>query len=278
MAYAITPPMTLPPPRQAPAGLDGPAPALRVLRHRLRYALHPATNPMRHFAPTRTLYIRLPKNASNSIMAVLYPGTPPAALPHFSALYYRRLFPRAFQRHFVFAPLRHPLDRFASAFTYYRQTSRNPAERHMMDRTLPHLRTLEDFVLWLNDQPDLESVPILRWHHFLRQTSYICDTRGRVLTDLLFPVEEMEEGIALLEDITGRRARIGRLNASRPHSTHGLPMDRIRAHYADDLRLWEQVMRRRLLLFTDPAGLARRVEPAVEMGQHPRRRPLPGEG
>ncbi len=218
------------------------AETVQVGRHRIRHALAPGRSPMRLFEQTCLIFVRVPKNASNSLMSVLYPGVAPATLPHYSAEYYRRVFPRAFRVMPSFAPLRHPLDRFASAFTYYRFTSQKPEERQLMDNDLPFLKTLEDFVHWLNDQPDLSAVRILRWHHFHRQTAYICDARGRVIVDLLFPVEEMGPGLQALSGVLGRVPEVGRLNMSRAHGSDGLPMGRIRTYYQDDIALWEIVM------------------------------------
>lgn len=244
------PPLRFAPPRNRPAGLDMshnlPLPdtitrEAKVIQHRLRAALWHRTSPLRAFAGTNTIFVRIPKNASNSLLAQLYPDVPPPALPHHSAEFYRRVFPRAFRTALVFAPIRHPLDRFASAFTYYREVSKNPAERRLMDHDLSFLRTLRDFVHWLDDQPDLTRVPILHWHHFHQQTAYVCAPDGRVITDLMFPVEDMSRGLAILSDHTGRRADPQRLNPSRPQSLKGLPITRIAAHYSDDLTLWEAV-------------------------------------
>ncbi len=224
------------------------AETLQVTKNRLHFAFCPNRSPMRLFDQSRLIFVRVPKNASNSIMSFLYPGVPASALPHYSAEYFRRVFPRQFRQYHSFAPLRDPLDRFASAFTYYRHTSTKPEERQLMDNELPILKTLEDFVLWLNDQPDLSRVRILRWHHFHRQTSYVCDARGRVSVDMLFPVEDMAKALSQIGQLVGRTPEVGRLNVSKPHRIDGLPMDRLRAYYTDDIALWQAVFDAKLVL------------------------------
>lgn len=223
------------------------AETIQVAKNRMRFAVTPAHSPMRLFDQNGLIFVRVPKNASNSIMSFLYPGVPPQRLPHYSAEYYRRVFPKQFRAYRSFAPLRHPLDRFASAFTYYRKTSTKPEERRLMDVELSFLKTLEDFVFWLNDQPDLSKVRILRWHHFHRQTSYVCDARGRVCVDLLFPVEDMGQGMRTLGQLVGRTPEVGRLNASAPHQITGLPIERLATYYADDIRLWQSVFDAKML-------------------------------
>ncbi len=216
------------------------ASSAKVARTRIDIALNRQTDPMRLFAPSQTIFVRVPKNASNSIMAWLYPGVRPGALAHYGADFYRRVYPREFARYLVFAPLRHPLERFASAFSYYRNTSTIAAERALMDGELAGLRTLEDFVLWLNNQPDWSQIRLLYWHHFRLQRDYICDANGKLIVDLLFPVEDMSEGLRLI----GRYAEVGgampRLNQSVPQQLGDLPLDRVRAHYAEDIAIWER--------------------------------------
>jgi hypothetical protein len=263
MSAVVTPDLRFAPPRNRPAGLDMslntglPAPVTReikVIQHRLRHALWPMSSPLTAFGQTRTIFVRIPKNASNSILAQLYPQVTPAALPHYAAEFYRRVVPRAFRAALVFAPIRHPLERFASAFTYYREVSTTPQERRLMDHDLPFLKTLQDFALWLNDQPDLTRVPVLGWHHFHQQTAYVCAPDGRVITDLMFPVEDMSQGLALLAAHTGQTDTIPHLNPSPPHPLDGLPLDRIAAHYADDMALWDRVHAAGALLTRETTG------------------------
>ncbi|MEM6938798.1 MAG: sulfotransferase family 2 domain-containing protein [Pseudomonadota bacterium] len=218
-----------------PKGIAEP---LQVAKNQLTFLMKPQESPMRIFQESQVIFVRVPKNASNSIMATLYPGLPPARLPHYSADFYARVFPRAFRSMRSFALLRHPMDRFASAFTYYRHTSTKPAERRLMDEELPFLKTLLDFVHWLNDQPDLSQTKILRWHHFHPQSAYVTDARGRIIVDLLFPVEKMGVGLQVLGRLFGRVPELERLNESKRHHHGGLPLQRIITYYADDLRLW----------------------------------------
>lgn len=226
---------------------------IKIARSRLRFARDPQSSPMRLFAPSRTIFVRVPKNASTSIAALLYPDTPTEWLPHYGADFYRRVFPAAFAEYLVFAPLRDPLERFVSAFTYYREKTTVPEERRLMDEELPFIKTLEDFVLWLNDQDDPGATKIMRWDHFRPQRDYICDGAGRVITDLLFPVDDMGPGMELLGRHVGCDPEVPQLNRSRRQGFADLPLDRIRAHYAVDLELWDKLKAARLLLPTDKA-------------------------
>ncbi|MGB3242946.1 MAG: sulfotransferase family 2 domain-containing protein [Sulfitobacter sp.] len=218
------------------------AQSLKVLSMRLRFCLHPELNPIRLFAPSKTIFVRVPKNASSSIVSMLYPVPGANKLPHFSAEFYRRVFPSQFRDWLVFAPLRNPLDRLASAFTYYREKTTIPQERQLMDEDLPFLRTFSDFVHWLNDQEDISAPRIMQWHHFRRQSDFVSDARGALITNLLFPVEDMSDGIARLQKHANITGAVPRLNVTRPLDLSGLPLARVTAHYAGDIALWERCM------------------------------------
>jgi hypothetical protein len=251
-------PFLLAPPSRPAAGLDASRPAplaalplaarLKAWKARAEFAAGRRASPLPLFEATGTVFVRVPKNASNALMRYLYP--PGAELPHYGADFYRRVLPDAFARHLVFAPVRHPIERFASAFAYLKEVSRWPQNRRLMDETYGFIDSFADFVAWLNDQPDLEAVEIMRWHHFRPQKEFLCDPAGRVIVDLAFPVEDTGPGLAVLARQAGRSGDLPVANASRKPDLAGLDLGRIAAHYADDLRLWQAVSAARAAAFT----------------------------
>jgi hypothetical protein len=249
-------PYRLAPPTRPAAGLDvsrralaGPLGThLKLWKARLDFATGRAPSPLPHFAATRAIFVRVPKNASNALMGYLYP--PGTVLPHYGAEFYRRAFPDAFARFLVFAPVRHPIERFASAFSYLKEVSHWPENRRLMDETYGFIDSFAGFVAWLNHQPDLEAVEIMRWHHFRPQKEFLCDPSGRVIVDLAFPVEDTGPGMAVLRRHTGRPGALPVANASRKPDLAGLDLGRIAAHYADDMRLWQAVSAARVAAFT----------------------------
>ncbi|MGB3625092.1 MAG: sulfotransferase family 2 domain-containing protein [Henriciella sp.] len=221
-----------------PAGLMREA---KVAVQRLKYQLRPDMSPLKVFSPHRAMFVRLPKNASTSLMDFLYPDVPASFLPHFGADYYRRVFPNHFTQYLVFASLRNPLERFASAFSYYKNFSTVPEERKMMDEDLSFIKTMEDFLYWLNDHERLENAEVMNWLHFRRQRDYICDTSGNMIVDMMFPIEDMQPGLKVLGRFTGVERRITRRHASAKTKVGRLPLDRVRDHYGEDTALWNLV-------------------------------------
>lgn len=223
------------------------AQSLKVLNKRLWFALYPERSPMRLFAPNKAIFVRVPKNASSSIVSMLYSDPDANDLPHFSAEFYQRVFPSQFRDWFVFAPLRNPLKRFASAFTYYREKTTLSKERQLMDEEFAFLKTFPDFVHWLNDQPELFLPRIMQWHHFRPQMDFVTDTGGDIITNLLFPVEDMSVGMARLQKHASITGEVPRLNVSRPLDMSDLPLARIRAYYANDIALWERCIEQKTI-------------------------------
>lgn len=203
--------------------------------------IDPDASPLSLFSQHKAIFVRVPKNASSSLMQFLYPGADNLSLPHFGADYYRRVFPKHFERYLVFSPLRNPIERFASAFSYYKHVSTVPAERRMMDCDLSFIKTFDDFVCWLNDLEALEDAEIMNWLHFRRQRDYICNASGEMIVDMLFPVEDMKPGLSLLGEFLGTTSEITHLNSSGKPQLDHLQLDRIEQHYKEDRELWEIV-------------------------------------
>lgn len=214
---------------------------LKILRNKLQFARHPESSPMTLFAPSRTIFVRVPKNASTAILSFLYGDQEGEALPHYGADFYRRLFPKEFADYLSFAVIRNPMERFASAFTYYKESSTVPEERRLMDETLSFIDDFDSFLRWLNEQEDLSQVEIMKWHHFRLQRDYICDPKGTPIVDLLFTVENMTPGLEALQSFTKRSGEVPRKNASRKQPLENLPLERIEAYYAEDTALWNAI-------------------------------------
>lgn len=225
--------------------------SLKRLLIRLRFARNADRDGVAAFRKNQTMFIRIPKNASTSICRLIYPDTPKSELPgHQSADYYRFAVPNLFERSLVCAALRNPHDRFYSAFNYYKNTTTVPEERHLMDVELSFIRDANDFISYLRDQPDLLSTPIMTWHHFRRQVDFITDARGNVIVDLLFPIEDIDQGIAIVQKHLGFTGVLERRNKSRGPSLDAWP-DFLAAHYQPDQELWEQVMAQKVVFPTE---------------------------
>lgn len=234
---------------QVPRAVAPIASHLKALRHRVRFAVRPSPSPMDIFAQTQTIFVRIPKNASSSIIDYLYPDRAGRGIAHYGADFYRRIFPEIYDSYLVFAILREPLSRFASAFSYYRYTSPVVKEREMMERTMGGEGDFSDFLECIVKHEDIANIPIMKWHHFRKQKDYICDEKGRIIVDLLFTVEDMAPGLAVLEKHVGRAGEVPRLNQSKQQDLTDPRLQRISEYYAEDVALWQNVKSAGILEF-----------------------------
>ena len=214
---------------------------VKILKTKLKFKLHAQDNPITHFSKAEAFFIRIPKNASTSLSQFLFPETK-YELPHYSAEFYKTLFPNYYSKWLVFAPLRNPLDRIASAFTYYRSYTKVPAEKKLMEEEYSFLKTFEDFVYWLNDIEHIEEQEIMRWSHFRKQTDFICDTNGDIIVDLLFPIEDMKKGIEFLRKRYKATGEIPHNNKSTTQKHDTLPTKPIERYFSEDFKVWSQAI------------------------------------
>jgi len=219
---------------------------VKILKTKLKFKLHAQDNPIAHFSKAETIFVRIPKNASSSLFQLLFPETK-YELPHYSAEFYKTLFPDYYQKWLVFAPLRNPLDRIASAFTYYRSYTKVPAEKKLMEEKYSFLKTFEDFVHWFNDVEHIEEQEMMRWSHFRKQTDYICDANNNVIVDLLFPVEDMERGLELLHKRYHFTEEVPHKNKSAPQKYDKLPVKAIERYFSEDFKIWNQAINDKII-------------------------------
>ncbi|MEO1205517.1 MAG: sulfotransferase family 2 domain-containing protein [Pseudomonadota bacterium] len=200
-----------------------------------------------------TIFIRIPKNATNSICSFLYPGAPESAWPgHASADFCKTVAPDLFETALVFATVRNPKDRFISAFNYYKHSSPVPEERRLMDEELSFVETFDDFLSYLAQQPVLQQAKIMTWHHFRGQVDFISDRSGAVLVDLLFPVEDPEPGMSVVRKHVRLSGGLPRRNSSRGERPESWPQF-LAEHYQADQKLWDLVSGERVLFPTGKA-------------------------
>lgn len=227
---------------RAPPALAPVASRVKALRHRIRFSTGMARSPVHIFASTRTIFIRIPKNASTSIIKHLYPNAASDDIPHYGADFYRTIFPNIYEKYYKFAVLRNPVTRFLSAFSYYKNASTVPAERHLMDVTLSHIKNIADFVDYLNTFDNISDAPIMAWHHFRKQKDYICDRQGRLIVDMLFTVENMAPGISELRSRVPFNGDVPQSNQSPTQEQTGIDLSRIEAYYAEDRDIWNKTL------------------------------------
>lgn len=224
---------------------------LKKLAVKSRFARRPNRDGVGAFIKTKTIFIRVPKNATNSLCGLIYSNFPRSEWNgHQSAEFFRYAVPKIYAESLVCASLRDPRERFYSAFNYYKHSSKIPEERQLMDEELSFIQTMEDFIAYLEAQPDLASTKIMRWHHFRQQVDFISDAKGKVIVDLLFPVEDPSEAVSLLRQHSRFSGELQHKNPSEGKRTGDWP-EFLAQHYTADQLLWEKTIKERLVYPTE---------------------------
>lgn len=120
-----------------------------------------------------------------------------------------------------------------------------------MDEKYGFLKTFEDFIYWMNDLECIENEEIMRWHHFRKQADFICDPDGRIIADLLFPVEDMPMAVEFLKGRFNINRKISFSNTSSKLEYGNLPMKVAEDYYRKDTNIWHKTLEKKLYWATD---------------------------
>lgn len=189
----------------------------------------------------RTIFVHVPKTAGTSIERQLRERPTDVVGGHTTALAYRRHYPECFDAYYKFAVVRHPQDRFLSAWRYLRGERVHPA----LGNQIVHEHTsLDQFLETLRSSP----ATLVRIVHFQPQHHFICDEAGAVLVDEVFRFEELADGWRRISQRLALDGRsLARLNVSRQEEAAMCDASRLRMAveeiYARDFelfRFWRQ--------------------------------------
>lgn len=195
----------------------------------------------------RMLFIHPPKSAGLSIREALFGdkilrGHPPA-------VYWQARLQGQYKQLDVFSVLRHPEARFRSAFFFLQSGGLTARDQLLSERLgLPGL-DYASFVRRLDDKPSY-ALQVLRVRHFLPQTWYLTDLRGRLIVEHLFAIERPERLLEWASHKLGRHVEIARGNRT-DYSASTYSEDALRdiwsksafcsRNYAEDQRLWKSI-------------------------------------
>jgi hypothetical protein len=131
----------------------------------------------------RVLFIHVPKAGGTSISMGVYGRN----LPHYSAAFYRAVFPAETLGLPSFAVIRHPVERLVSAYAFLHNRGTDLMACDYHDRRLMGDLTSIDAVVdrLYAARADLSSLP----KAFGRQCDYIIDDDDRVIVDRLFSLD-----------------------------------------------------------------------------------------
>ena len=175
-------------------------------------------------------FIHIPKCAGISVHQAC-----PDAINHWHADcdYYARQYGERWQTGFKFAVVRHPFDRFVSAFSYLKQQT--PAHRFWEDdrQRRKALEPFDNINAAVNGAADF-----VHMLHFRPQRSWL----GNWLPDFILHFERLAEDWRALQTLFPSFASLAKLNASQhaDYRTLLTPQSRqqLGRWYAEDLRLF----------------------------------------
>lgn len=186
-------------------------------------------NPQR-FDHLRCFFVHCPKAAGTSIERTL--AAPNQTVGgHSTAGSMRRKWPSEWENYFTFSVVRHPMDRFLSAYSYLRQEPVHPAHNNTL---LHKLDTLDAFLDRLEAEPDL----IYKMVHMIPQSRFLQGLSGEILVEKVYRFEEMEDA---WKDICARLGVVKplpHLNASKRVKSEGKVERLVRKLYEGDFKLF----------------------------------------
>jgi Sulfotransferase family len=183
------------------------------------------------------LFIHVPKAGGTSISQCLYGRN----LPHYSASFYRTVFPTETASLPSFATIRHPVERLLSAYAFYRAggTDLVACDRHYR-RGMGDLTSIEDFVDRVYTRRiDLAALPST----FHSQCDYIADGDGKILVDRLFSLDSRIGFSPELPRWLGR-SRLPHINVtgSKDFAIGDASRRKVREIYARDFALYRALI------------------------------------
>jgi hypothetical protein len=183
----------------------------------------------------KTIFVHVPKAAGTAVEQTLRLLPTDVVGGHTTALGFQQKYGALFDQYYKFALVRHPVDRFISAFYYLLQRSVHPALENATVHTAGNLEAFLDLL-------DADPLAIRRIVHFLPQHVFLCDAQGGVLVDSLYRFEALPDA---WEEICRRiglpHRELRKVNASshRPWEEQATPrlVEFVESYYARDFEL-----------------------------------------
>ncbi|MEY8213481.1 MAG: sulfotransferase family 2 domain-containing protein [Colwellia sp.] len=183
------------------------------------------------FDKNSCVFIHIPKAAGTAVSNALYGDDP----WHYSVDECRFIDSAKFDRYYKFAVVRHPVSRLVSTYNY--------AQTHIEkypDSSIAFMSeysSFDDFIMkWLTPEN-------ARSHYFFWPLEqYLCDSSGRVVVDDVIKMEELAEGIKIVEHRLNKKLHIQSMNVSKKIVKNGLDkavLNRIEDVYRADFELFD---------------------------------------
>lgn len=134
----------------------------------------------------KVIFVHVPKTAGTSIERQLRASDRDVVGGHTTALAFRAAFPSQFASYYKFAFVRHPLDRFLSAYCYLRD---RPINWALANQVIHETDSLDCFIESIQNSPTIISKIV----HLIPAHNFVCDSTGNLLVDAIYKYESLDE-------------------------------------------------------------------------------------
>jgi chondroitin 4-sulfotransferase 11 len=169
-----------------------------------RNAIAPADRYPPEFLERRAIFIHVPKTAGNAVALAMFGKWSIDLGAHTPALHFRNTRPDFFRSAFKFTFVRHPVERFLSAYAFLRRGGMTAGDRDWSAVFLKDCRGVGGFIDRLSDARYRRSV--LRYQHFRPQWIMLCGPERDLLVDFVGKQERLQRDY----DLVRRRLGFGR--------------------------------------------------------------------
>lgn len=179
----------------------------------------------------RTIFIHIPKAAGSAVGVALYGHDRPG---HFPITRYHELLGNDINEYLTFTFVRHPEDRFISAYNYLLDKPKNRSDVNFAQSVLRRFENIDEFIArYLNEKTVFSHV------HFFPQTHFLeCD--GVLNVDYIGRYENLEDDFAKLCVLIRLDARLKKNNVTMEKAASELSpasREKLRVLYRKDYEL-----------------------------------------
>lgn len=159
----------------------------------------------------QAIFIHIPKTGGTSLGRALFQS---GRTGHFEWFLYRFEEPEKFERYFKFAFVRHPLDRFLSAYNYLILGGKNSVDAALGEDILRY-GDINQFI-----ETGFFDAHFCKQDHFIKQVEFICDRNCEIMVDFVGRFENLERDSKKIAERLGVDCVLDVVNATKVKSAN----------------------------------------------------------
>ena len=163
------------------------------------------------FSNSKTIFIHIPKTAGLSVVKAIYGDVSGGG--HRTISFYKYVLAEELSDYFTFTFIRNPYDRLYSAYKFLEKGGMNQYDRQVFEIHLKRYSNFQDFVLNGLNKKMMRDIM-----HFIPQTDFICDKKGRVLVNYIGKFENLQIDFKTLSDKLNKEIVLPHLNLNKKES------------------------------------------------------------